>query len=309
MGDVVHFSTKVSGTFWLLVIHDKQREADSALTLANRLYEEAILVPYQARLSVFCRENFPRAWIHTIRIYCMTDDKAEKVIQSLHGFRPLVISGDVEITHSSPIAVRLGGNLMQLRQDPFTSEIYPTSTLRKGGDIKEPFVFRAFEDNCLTLLVQAKEKSAPLVGTVSFSRRLTNISATQQLPMCQLGFDFSSEAAGHCIISKGADPVSVPLPELSSHPNAPPPPKDKPPADEEDPYEKIDISASKASTLRVKGRDLEGEEKLAREVAKQLEKKEVAKQLEKKEVTKQLEKKANAEEKSDRNGTKSELTM
>ena len=204
-----------------------------------RLYEEAILVPYQARLSVFCRENFPRAWIHTIRVYCMTDDKAEKVIQSLHGFRPLVISGDVEITHSSPIAVRLGGNLMQLRQDPFTSEIYPTSTLRfskqsikfifwffrKGGDVKEPFVFRAFEDNCLTLLVQAKEKSEPLAGTVSFSRRLTSISATQQLPMCQLGFDFSSEAAGHCIISKGADPVSVPVPEPSSHPNVPPPPK------------------------------------------------------------------------------------
>merc|ERR1712107_345864 len=88
--------------------------------------------------------------------------------------------------------------------------------------------------------------------------------------------------------------------EPSSHPNVPPPPKDKPPVDEEDPYEKIDISASKASTLRVKGRDLEGEEKLAREVAKQLEKKEVAKQLEKK---------ANAEAKSDRNGTKPELTM
>merc|ERR1719400_1367150 len=284
--DVVHFSTKVSGIFWLLVIHDKQREPESALTLANRLYEEAILVPYQARLSVFCRENFPRAWIHTIRIYCMTDDKAEKVIQSLHGFRPLVISGDVEITHSSPIAVRLGGNLMQLRQDPFTSEIYPTSTLRKGGDIKEPFVFRAFEDNCLTLLVQAKEKSAPLAGTVSFSRRLTNISATQQLPMCQLGFDFSSEAPGHCIISKGADPVSVPVPEPSSHPNVPPPPKDKPPVEEEDPYEKIDISASsKASTLRVKGKDVEGEEMLAREVAKQLEKKAKAKSKSDKNVT------------------------
>merc|ERR1719300_118921 len=162
---------------------------------------------------------------------------------------------------------------MQLRQDPFTSEIYPTSTLRKGGDVKEPFVFRAFEDNCLTLLVQAKEKSEPLAGTVSFSRRLTSISATQQLPMCQLGFDFSSEAAGHCIISKGADPVSVPVPEPSSHPNVPPPPKDMPPVEDEDPYEKIDISASKASTLRVKGKDVEGEEKLAREVAKQLEKK------------------------------------
>ena len=54
--------------------------------MVPRLYEEAILVPYQARLSVFCRENFPRAWIHTIRIYCMTDDKAEKVIQSTSFF-------------------------------------------------------------------------------------------------------------------------------------------------------------------------------------------------------------------------------
>ena len=43
--------------------------------------------------------------------------------------------------------------------------------------------------------------------------------------------------------------------------------------EDEDPYEKIDISASKASTLRVKGKDIEDEEKLAREVAKQLEKK------------------------------------
>ena len=50
--DIVHFSTKVraspltslrtcffpqvSGTFWLLVIHDKQREPEAALTLANR---------------------------------------------------------------------------------------------------------------------------------------------------------------------------------------------------------------------------------------------------------------------------------
>ena len=57
--------------------------------------------------------------------------------------------------------------------------------------------------------------------------------------------------------------------------------------EEEDPYEKIDISASKASTLRVKGKDVEGEEKLAKEVAKQ------------------LEKKAKAQTKSEKNGTKS----
>ena len=33
------------------------------------------------RFSVFYRENFPRAWMNTIRVYCMTDDKAEKVIR------------------------------------------------------------------------------------------------------------------------------------------------------------------------------------------------------------------------------------
>jgi hypothetical protein len=48
--------------------------------LATRLYEEAMLVPYMVRISMFYRENYPRAWVNTIRIYCMTDDKAEKVI-------------------------------------------------------------------------------------------------------------------------------------------------------------------------------------------------------------------------------------
>ena len=179
-------------------------------------------MPYQARLSVFLKENYPKAWTHTLRVYCMTDDKAEKVIQSIQGFRPLVISGDVEVPHSSPIAVRLGGNLMQLRQDPYTSEIYPTSTMRKGGDVKESFVFKAFEDNCLTLLVQAKDKASPLAGSLSFARKLTGISATQQLPLCQLAFDFASETPGHCIVSQGAESVSVPLPEVSSQISLPP---------------------------------------------------------------------------------------
>jgi hypothetical protein len=57
------------------------RDPKSALTLATRLYEEAMLVPYMVRISIFYRENYPRAWVNTIRIYCMTDDKAEKVGQ------------------------------------------------------------------------------------------------------------------------------------------------------------------------------------------------------------------------------------
>jgi hypothetical protein len=38
-----------------------------------------MLVPYMVRISIFYRENYPRAWLNTLRIYCMTDDKAEKV--------------------------------------------------------------------------------------------------------------------------------------------------------------------------------------------------------------------------------------
>merc|ERR1712226_144622 len=182
-----------------------------------------------------------------------------------------------EVTHSSALAVRLGGNLMQLRQDPFTAEVYPTSTLRKGGDVKEPFIFRAFEDNCLTLLVQAKDKNSPVAGSLSFARKLSGISATQQLPLCQLGFDFASESGGHCIITKGAETVTVPVSESGL-----PGPRDVPDpghqhqvkavVEDEDPYEKIDISASKASTLRVKSAETINEDKLAEKVAENLKK-------------------------------------
>ena len=89
--------------------------------------------------------------------------------------------------------------------------------------MKEPFIFRAFEDNCLTLLVQARDQAAPLAGSLSFARRMAGISPTQQLPLCQLGFDFSSSEPGHCIMSQGAESVAVTasavrLPPLSQLP-------------------------------------------------------------------------------------------
>jgi len=189
--DVVHFSSKVSGIFWLLVIHDQQRDPVSALTQANRLFREASLVPYYGRFSIFYRENFPRAWVNTLRVYCMTDDKAEKVIQSLQGFRPLAISDDIEVPSNSDIAVKLHGNVIQLSQDPFTGEMLPVSQ-RKTNEIKDPFVFKAFEENSLTLLATSKDSEKAMKGSLIFSRRLTSISATQQVHLCQLDFDVES---------------------------------------------------------------------------------------------------------------------
>ena len=60
----------------------------------------------------------------------MTDDKAEKVIRHLQGFRPLAISGDIEVTDGSGLAGRVGGNVIQHKQDPFTGEFLAVSTVR-----------------------------------------------------------------------------------------------------------------------------------------------------------------------------------
>jgi len=135
----------------------------------------------------------------------MTDDKAEKVINSLHGFQPLAFSGDIEVTSTSSICVQLKGNLLQLRQDPFNGEMLTVTTSRHPN-IKENFTFHAFEENALTLLVKAKEMNAPLSGNFIFSRRLTNINETQQIPLCELDFNAKDgPLAGESIPANDSD--------------------------------------------------------------------------------------------------------
>jgi len=251
--DVVHFSTKVSAIFWILVIHDKQRDSESALMAASKLYEESILIPYLARFSIFYRENFPRAWVNTIRIYCMTDDKAEKAIKSLPGFRPLAISGDVEVPHTSSISVKLSGNILQLRQDPFTGELLAVSS-RGSSEVKEPFVFKAFEDNSMTILVQAKDPEKPISGCLSFGRRLTNISSTQQLPLCEIRFDVSGGDTSF-VIKEDMMFETIDA-SLNGHDIEPPSVDNQwnnlKKIEEEDPYEKIEVKKNKEGVSEIK---------------------------------------------------------
>ena len=44
-----------------------------------------------------------------------------------------------------------------------------------SNEIKEPFVFQAFEDNNLTLIVQPKDPNTPMAGCLSFWRKLEHI--------------------------------------------------------------------------------------------------------------------------------------
>ena len=45
----------------------------------------------------------------------------------------------------------------------------------RSNEIKEPFVFQAFEDNNLTLFVQPKDPNTPMAGSLSFWRKLEHI--------------------------------------------------------------------------------------------------------------------------------------
>ena len=45
----------------------------------------------------------------------------------------------------------------------------------RSNEIKEPFVFQAFEDNNLTLFVQPKDPNTPMAGCLSFWRKLEHI--------------------------------------------------------------------------------------------------------------------------------------
>ena len=98
----------------------------------------------------------------------------EHVARHLQGFRPLAISGDVEVPDGSSLAVKVTGNVLQHKQDPFTGEFLAVSSAR-SQDVKEPFVFRAFEDNSMTLFVQPRDQDTPMAGTLAFSRKLEHI--------------------------------------------------------------------------------------------------------------------------------------
>ena len=52
------------------------------------------------------------------------------IFRHLQGFRPLAISGDIEVTNGSGLAVKVSGNVIQHKQDPFTGEFLAVSTIR-----------------------------------------------------------------------------------------------------------------------------------------------------------------------------------
>lgn len=76
-GSVV-FETRVSALFWAVYLKEATAEANAALLpAAQHLYEELMLAPYMARFVVLHKGHAPHAWCDSLRVICVTDDKAE----------------------------------------------------------------------------------------------------------------------------------------------------------------------------------------------------------------------------------------
>lgn len=67
-----------------------------ASKMATDLYREAILVPFMSKFVVFAKRHEPTE--ARLRVFCVTDDKVDKTLESQEHFVEIARSRDVEVT-------------------------------------------------------------------------------------------------------------------------------------------------------------------------------------------------------------------
>ena len=68
---------------------------NEAAKMSTELYREAIAVPFMAKFVVFAkRQDHQEA---RLRLFCMTDDKMDKTLESQEHFEEIARSRDVEV--------------------------------------------------------------------------------------------------------------------------------------------------------------------------------------------------------------------
>lgn len=77
--------------FWLIDC----RQVNEATKFATELYREAIHVPFMAKFVVFAKRHDPLE--AQLRVFCMTDDKEDKTLESQEHFTEVAKSRDVEV--------------------------------------------------------------------------------------------------------------------------------------------------------------------------------------------------------------------
>ena len=109
----VIFESKVSALFWAVYLEEVCAETCALLVpSAQKLYEELMLTPYMARFVVLYKPHTPHAWCDTLRIICVTDDKAEAwgELGNLSWVN-IATSEEMEITSGSTLSCQIEGGI------------------------------------------------------------------------------------------------------------------------------------------------------------------------------------------------------
>ncbi|XP_070384944.1 uncharacterized protein [Dermacentor albipictus] len=166
VNDCVSFTTTVSARFWLMDC----RQVSEATKFATELYAEAMHVPFMAKFVVFAKRLDPME--AQLRVFCMTDDKEDKTLESQEHFTEVAKSRDVEVLEKKSQYLEFGGNLV-----PVT----------KSGEQLQ-LQFQAFRENRLPFSVRVKDPHQEPLGRLAFMRQPRAARSTEppQAPLCNL---------------------------------------------------------------------------------------------------------------------------
>lgn len=175
--ECVSFTTTVSARFWLM---DCQAVSE-ATKMATELYREAIAVPYMARFIVYAkRHELNEA---RLRVYCITDDKEDKILETREQFVTVAKSKEVEVLGDRQQWLEMGGN------------ITPVEGAKPTGE-QLNMLFAAFYENRLPFTVRIRDvDNSPATGRLVFLKDAKNAPVKSDLrspPVCTLDIQLPS---------------------------------------------------------------------------------------------------------------------
>ena len=148
VNNCVSFTTTVSARFWLIDC----RQVAEATKFATDIYREAVQVPFMAKFVIFCKRHEPNE--AQMRVFCMTDDKEDKTLETQERFEEIAKSRDVEVQESKPAFVEFAGN------------VHPV--MKSGEQLN--MTFQAFRENRLPFLVRVRDADQEPIGRIAFMR-------------------------------------------------------------------------------------------------------------------------------------------
>lgn len=218
----VTFTTNVSGRFWLVDCQSIPKAAKAA----KELYKQAIIVPYMAKYVVYAKRHEDREG--EVRVYCMTDDKLDRTLESQERFTEVGRSQEFEVLEGKRLYMSV------------TDDLIPVKLEKEDMYID----FYAFCENRLALTVRV-ENSRHATGGLQFNtQRNADTGQSKQNPVEDINFTLPEKVVYKPVVvqhqretvhdykityntppppRKKVEPKVVPKLEL------PPPPPPKPP--------------------------------------------------------------------------------